>query len=567
MPLLRHALAPVRRAASFVMALPVWVVLGFVLVAQWSVVAIIAASAEHNGVYYYTGGDATWYYTSAWALGHGHVPQGSISYGYTYLLAPIAHFAGPSMIAGLPYVIAFNQLVLWPIALLCVFGIAKAIGGRGFAYLASFAWTAFPLASIPYFYERYHERYVSDALPPALGLVATGDFPSLVALLVAAYFALKTVTERSPKAALLAGLAVGFAATVKPANLIFLPAPLAALAFAHRPKELLLFGAGLLPAFAGLALWKYRGLGYVPAFSSPPAATLADGPLTPLPVGALQFGHYLRVDWGQIWVNMLQIREYTWSLRMVTWAVIAGVIALLRRSATVGLLIGGWLVSFIVLKGGALGVDVTSGSFFRYMVPAFPPFFFGVVALPLLIPVWGRRLAQAGSAERLWPVKPRSWRILLAVAGVATLAPILATAVFRPLEAPTTAEINDIDQFAPANVFALASKLGGDGSVALSWPNQNTHGTRLEYAIFRSPTDELACTTHRQAAALCTFYTDTYNHTLAPIAWVRTTSFRDHPKPGPWVYRIVATASPVGPAEGGDFIVISRPAPVSVSAY
>ena len=38
----------------------------------------------------YSGGDDSWYYTSAWVLGHGHVPQGSIGYGYSFLLAPLA---------------------------------------------------------------------------------------------------------------------------------------------------------------------------------------------------------------------------------------------------------------------------------------------------------------------------------------------------------------------------------------------------------------------------------------------------------------------------------------------
>ena len=182
------------------------------------------------------------------------------------------------MVAGLPFVVAFNLLVLWPIALLCVYGIAKAIGGRGFAYLVAFALDGVLRSpSIPYFYVSYHRRFFDQTLPSALGLVATGDFPSMVFLLVAAYFALKAVSDRSPRAALFAGLAVGFAATVKPANLIFLPAPLAGAGLQRRPRGSLLFGAGLVPALAGLALWKYRGLGYLPAFQSPPAALASGG--------------------------------------------------------------------------------------------------------------------------------------------------------------------------------------------------------------------------------------------------------------------------------------------------
>src|SRR5438552_10687266 len=125
----------------------------------------------------------------------------------------------------------------------CGYGRRKPFGGRRFDYLARFAWSVSPLAAIPYFYGRYHGRRVDQALPSALGLVSTGDFPSLVFLLVAAYFALRAVAQRSVAATLVAGAAAGFAATVKPANLIFLPAPLAALAIARRPRELLLFCA------------------------------------------------------------------------------------------------------------------------------------------------------------------------------------------------------------------------------------------------------------------------------------------------------------------------------------
>jgi hypothetical protein len=557
---------PVRKGAALVMGLPVWAVLAAVVLAQWLVVAVIASIASHNGVVFYTGGDDTWYYTSAWVLGHGHVPQGAISYGYPFLIAPIARLAGARSIAGLPYIIALNLIVLWPIALACVYGIAKTIAGRGFAYVASFAWTVFPLVSIPYFYSTYHVRFVDQALPPAVGLVSTGDFPSMVCLLVAAYFTL-VACRGNPRAALVAGLAIGFAATVKPANLIFLPAPLAALVVARRGRELLYVCACLVPALVGLALWKYRGLGRVPALSHSATGRLADGVFTPLPAGSLDVHHYIRVNWGRLWRNMLDIREYTWSLRMVTWAVIAAVIALFRRSAVVGLVVGGWLASFIILKGSATGVDVKSGAFFRYMVPAFPAFFFGLAAIPLLVPVWGRRLAAAGAAERLWPAGDRAWRSLLAVAAVVTVVPIVALAAFRPLTTPSATEVPAIDQYVPVNVFALTAKQKPDGSIVVSWPRQDANGTRVAYQVFREPTDGLECTLRRHAAALCTYYTDTFNSLLVPLQRTASTTFRDHPQPGTWIYRVAATTSPGGTGGIGNFMTLSRPAQVTATAY
>jgi hypothetical protein len=556
---------PVARAAAAVMSLPVWVILGVVVLLQWLVVGTVAAITPHNGWAYYSGGDDSWYYTSGWVLGHGHVPQSAVGYGYSILIAPLARIAGPNLVAGLPLVLTLNVFVLWPVGLLCVYGIAKAIGGRGFAYLALLAWTAFPLAVIPYFDPRYHVRYIDQNLPSALGLVSTGDFASMVFLLVAGYFALRAVTQLSPEAALFAGAAAGFAATIKPSNLIFLPAPLAALAFARRPRELLLLCGGLVPALLGLALWKYRGLGYVPAFSSPTAAIAGGSSFTPPALESIHVRRYLPLDWGHLWKNMDDIREYTWSLRLVTWALVAGVIALARRSGTVAILIGGWLFSYIALKGSAPGVNVTDGSFFRYMTPAFPAFFFGLVSLPLLVPGFGRRLAARGRAERYWPTARRSWKILAGVAGVAIAAPILAIAASSPLVAPAATKVPSLDQYVPANTFTLTARKKSDGSVVLRWPSQNGGSARVGYAVFRENEDNLVCPLLPHAAAACVFYSDPFNHLLSPTGRSKSTTFRDRPPLGHWVYRVAATVSPYGPTNGGNFMAFSRPATVDVA--
>ena len=103
-------------------------------------------------------------------------------------------------------------------------------------------------------------------LPSALGLTALGDFPSMVTLLVSAYFILRSVTTRAGVDAVAAGLAAGLALTIKPANLLFLPASIVAYAIARRPRALAVFAAALLPGLIGLTIWKYRGLGYLPVF-------------------------------------------------------------------------------------------------------------------------------------------------------------------------------------------------------------------------------------------------------------------------------------------------------------
>ncbi len=241
-------------------------VLPVLVVGNWLAIVEAARIAAHRGWLFYDGGDGTWYYTSAWVLGHGHIPDAAIGYDYSLLIAPLTLIAGPNPLAGLPLIVVLlNALVLSPIALLCVYGLAKAIGGLRFAYATALVWVVAPLLAIRYFLPDYHTRYVDVALPAAVGLTAGGDFPSMVCLLVAALLRLpraRVGLDRDD--ALATGLATGIAIGVKPSNALFLPAVLVALALTRRPRQLALLGAGLAPSLLALALWKYRGLGDLP---------------------------------------------------------------------------------------------------------------------------------------------------------------------------------------------------------------------------------------------------------------------------------------------------------------
>jgi hypothetical protein len=537
-----------RLAAAFA-SVPVWAFLCVLVAAEWLVVGAVAVVTEHNGSIYYNGGDDSWYYTSAWVLGNGHVPQSSIGYGYPFLIAPIARLAGPNLLAGAPFVVVFNAVVLWPVALLCVYGLAKAVAGRGFAYAASLLWAVLPLLAIPYFRQSYHYRYLDVQLPSSLGLTALADFPSMVFLLVAAYFALKAVARRSGADALVCGAAAGFAAAIKPSNLIFLPAPLAAMLVARRPREAGLVALGLAPTFVGLVVWKYRGLGYVPAFSSPPSA-LASGLATALPVGGLRVHKYLALDWSHLRSNLDYIREFTWSLDLLIWIVVAGVVGLARRSLPAVVLAGGWLACFLVLKGTSSVVTVSGGNFFRYMTPAFPAFFLLCASLPLLVPVLGRRLIERGKATG-WADGRRTRVTVLTVAGVLTFLPIVTVALERPLTAPAATKLPNQNYYVPANRFPLTVKWR-ENDVWLSWPSSAAAGARPVYGVIREPRDGLSCPRVAHAAAACTYYD-------VPIAKTMRTTWHDRPPRGRWVYRVAVTVS-IGSDDLGDVVMLSKPA-------
>src|SRR5437879_996257 len=135
-----------------------WIVLGPLVLVQWIAVLALALTVRHNGWLYYQGGDQTFYYTTSWLLTHWTLPPTPIGYAWSYVTTPVAAAAGPSFVNGLPAIIVINTLILLPVALLCVYGIASRIAGRVFGYWAAALWIAVPFAAIPFFDHRYHAK-------------------------------------------------------------------------------------------------------------------------------------------------------------------------------------------------------------------------------------------------------------------------------------------------------------------------------------------------------------------------------------------------------------------------
>jgi hypothetical protein len=528
-----------------------WLVLTALVVAGWAVTLEVGRIAQHNGWFYFHGGDATWYYTSAWVLGQGHIPQGSIGYWYSLLLAPIAHFAGPNILVAMPWIVVFNVVVLAPIALLSIYGITCMIGGRSFGYLASLIWVVFPVAVIHYFSPGYHARYVDITLPPALGLTARGDFPSLVFLLVATYFGLRFLATQNDLDAIASGLAVGLAIAIKPSNALFLPAPALALVVARRPRGLALLAVGLLPSLIGLAVWKYRGLGYLPAFSNGPGATLVGAVVTSSSVH-LHLSQYLPFSWSRLSQNLDGFGRWTWSRLLIELVAVVGLVGLVRRSLPAAVFVGAWLASYLVFKGSSPVVNFADGTFLTHLIPAFPAYFLLAVSSLLLIPSFRRRpVPQAAN-----PAARARWqrRIPVLVLALAASVGALVIAILPPLQRPAAAEITNVTLYIPIDGFALAAQVVRH-SVKLSWPAQRTSGSRVWYAIFRDRPNRLTCTPVPHAATACSYPA---TNLVGSVAGSRS-SWVDHPPPGTWVYRVSLTASPSKQFIGDDYILLSDP--------
>ena len=106
-----------------------WIVLAPLAAAQWAVLAAFALTVRRNGWLFYQGGDQTWFYTSAWELAHGRIPETLVGYLWPFLLAPLALLAGPNFLDGLPVIILAQVLVLAPLAVFCAYWVAARVGG------------------------------------------------------------------------------------------------------------------------------------------------------------------------------------------------------------------------------------------------------------------------------------------------------------------------------------------------------------------------------------------------------------------------------------------------------
>lgn len=538
------------------------VLLGVLALVQWVVVGGIALAAPHNGWFWYQGGDHTYYYTTSWILGQGLLPPTPIGYGWSLLTAPVSMVAGANVLDALPLIVLAQFLLLLPIGLVAVWAIGESCGGRPLAIAAAALWATLPALSIPLFVERYHPIYVDTVLPQLLGLANLGDFPSTIALLAAAALLLKGIDRRSHALVLLAALTTGFAIGIKPANLVFLAAPFLALALARRPVQLLVYGAGLVPALVTLALWKERGLGDLPILVQP--ETVPAGEDVPAE-GGLAIDRYVRVDWGHLWLNLRQLQEVFWGLRVLEWVVLAGAFAVGRRSIAKAAFLVAWLGGYVVVKGGADVALVQTGSFFRFVQPGLPAYVILAASCVLLVPaVW--RLSAVDRPRAAWP----RGRLLVAVTTASVLLvalPLVVATATRPLQEHRVGTYLAESVFVPINAFPVRAFRSG-AEVRLSWDPQAAGRTRGFYRILRSPPGEGVDEALRnvrdgldcyggEIPAGCWIYSE-------PVGTTRATSFTDRPPPGRWAYRIALSANATDDIERGDVVLVSDGAVVRV---
>jgi hypothetical protein len=515
--------------------------LAVVATTQIAVAFAVALTSTHNSWLFYSGGDATEYWAHEWALGHGYIPQTVVGYGLPVLFAWVPLVAGPALVNGAVVVVLLQALVLVPLALVLVWAVADRIGGRLFAWWAAAAWICAPLLVLrglrPDYRGTFEELFL---VPHWYGFTNMADFPSLVVALAVAWATFRAVDSGFAEDAAVAGAAAAVALALKPANGFLLAAPAIAFALARRRRQSLVWIAALAPAVATLALWKYRGLGYLPATS------LGERHLTlGWPEETAAATSYIPLDWDHFADNLAQLREVFWSLRLVEVLAIAGAFALIRRAPLKGIYVLVWMVTFCVVKGSSERTAVATTTYFRLTEPGLAAFFLLAAGAVLLVPTLGRRRPPAKPTA---PVLNR--RGLGVVFAVVIAVPLLAIAAARPASADVVARDNRTANEMPIHELGLKVSVGE--RVRLSWRRPGTGGPRVFYIVFRDESGD-GCEIPPRGVPECLL-------TMAVAGTTRATAFADEPGRGRHWYRVAVAANAADDGNAGGDLVLLSPA-------
>ncbi len=532
-------------------------VVGALIAAQIVGTLLLAVSATHNGWVYFQGGDQIVNTTTGWLVGQLELPPTEVSYVWPLVQAPITWLTGPTYVQALPLILLLQVLVLGPIALVCVYGIASHIGGRLLGYWASALWVVAPFAAIPLFIERYHEKWIDQFLPQALGLTAMPDYPSMVLVLAAAFFVARSLGQPGFHEVLLAGLLAGAAGGLKPANYLFAVGAVLAYPVARRWRETLVFGSAVAASLLVVAFWKERGLGYLPALTLEQARLAAGAGALALDVNV---DRYIDLDFGH-WRDLMdQLRENFFSARVAQFAPIAGVLAVVRvRKGAIATLLAGWLAAFIVVKGFSPRATIEGNTFWRLLMPAWPAYLLLFASIPLLVPTLARRLGERVQAPRTVALD-RRWVIAAAVLTLAL--PVVATAASDRIAPPTPAIVQPT-----ASETTILTPVDDDIEVRAEAPEGRT--TRLTwttgswradvfYRVYRTdgPGEDTQCALSEGVSWSCYLLS-------SPIATTREPSFVDMSPPANGAtYRIGVGTNWADDPEQGDVFAFSPPVPV-----
>jgi hypothetical protein len=386
------------------------------------------------------------------------------------------------------------------------------------------------------------------------------DFPSLVASILAAYFALRAAQDDAPWDGVFAGLFAGVAIGIKPSNAPLLVGIGLALLWSRRRRAAAYAVAALAPSLLALALWKARGEGNLPLFrSGAPGGGVAGAHAAPV-LGGLNIHQYVHPSWSFFSQQLSDLGQYFWSIRVLEWLAIAGTIGLFRRSRPAGFLFGGWFFSMIAIKWTSPNHGTIADSdLLRQSIPAIPAALMLLGGVLLLFPGVPRRLVP--SASHAWGT--HRLRVGLA-AGVVTIFAVVPAALAAGL--PLLSSNDTISYFTQTGA-SLSAPFSVDtawrsvatatrGAVRVRWPKLGALGATMDYVVLRAPANEPIVCDATAGGAQCRLNADTINAT-------RGTSYVDKPPAGGWTYRVGAVASWIQDPTAGNIFTVGPPVTIT----
>ena len=381
-------------------------------------------------------------------------------------------------------------------------------------------------------------------------------------LLLSAYFVLRLAMGGTWIDAALGGLLAGFGIGIKPSSSLFLVGVALCLAWARRWRAQAFFAVALAPSLLMLALWKWRGYGYLPVLhrSGTGARRLAAGTDTPgFPLSGIDLHRYVNFDWHHLGVQLDALREHFWSGRLIQWLAVAGLIGLARASRPAALLFGGWFFAFVVAKGTFPSASIDDSSLLRIMIPSIPGFLVLLASVPLLIPGLPQRLRS--QPVRRWGTTRLHWSLVGVLLVVFVVAPAALTATARRLT-PTGTVAYTVVGSMPVPVDAtwtLRAHVDNGGRVYFTWRELHPAGGRVFYRVYRNrePSRPNCTNAAGTGAYTCTIPGVNFNSTLQGAQY-------DRPGPGRWTYRVGLAANWLNNPSLGDVYLLSAPLTVRI---
>jgi hypothetical protein len=542
---LADALArPARRVTSTAGGAPATLILAGAIVLQLAVASWFAFATPHNGLLWYSGGDATEYWTEQWAVGHLVLPQPVIGWALPVLYAWIPLLAGPSLLNGLPVLVALQTLILLPLSVMLFFLLAGRLYGRVFGLYSTFVWILAPVLLLlcfnrPSYREKFEQLF---AAPHLYGLTNMGDFPSLVLVIAAALATVRAASSRFWRDAVLAGLLVGLLIGVKPANAFFVPAAAVLILLSRSTRVAIAFAAGVAPALVTLFFWKHRGLGYTPLTSYGDVRVAAP----PDAVASILPERYVPLSWHNLTQTWSDFGEVFRSPTLLALLVALGIAGAARRNWRHAIFLVLWAGAFLLVKGSSGEASVVTTSYYRLTVPGLPPLAILVASSVFLVPRPARRSPEPSPAR---PVH-RGW--LAAVALVAGLIPLVLVLVIRSPATLRTVRDSSTANEAPLDSSLRARVASTPDGPLLSWRPFDGGSSNVYYIVYRSVDGTDGCTLPERGARMCMLAATLVGTTADTTFTVRRAG----------IYRVAVAAYYVPTFNGSDLMLLGPPARV-----